>query len=328
MGALVSTSPSDDLAVQEWKEARKVLGRYDDNLHDLRKYSFSFIVALLAADGLLSQGSDFPLPVKATIIIATYGLIVAVRLLDKHYRQFQAAASLRAKMLENRLNLDLTTDISIYYNLGSWWNYVQVLYYALVFLAGLVGVAVLWPSPTLVIAVFEAGLLSGILIWAIDLEQINPLADWSVDRFVLKEGDPLRITFTDLDPSDKEDLRNSAKSVWGTFDLEWSILEYGGLNPAVLDSSALQMGVQNTQTPDRTVLGDDDLHYLGPRDWLSTMDFPPGLYKLKMEATKSGTKKKHESGTIEFNENKAKNPLLRSHVVEIVIQVIPRPVPE
>ena len=38
---------------EEWAEARKMLGYFDEKLHDLRKYGFTLITGLLAIQGLL-----------------------------------------------------------------------------------------------------------------------------------------------------------------------------------------------------------------------------------------------------------------------------------
>lgn len=74
----LSASPSYGNALDEWKEARSVIARFDNNLHDLRNYRFTFVTGLLAANGLLSQGgtSVVPAGVKAGVLVATMGLIV------------------------------------------------------------------------------------------------------------------------------------------------------------------------------------------------------------------------------------------------------------
>src|SRR5271169_6784431 len=122
MGLFLSNQPSYGNALDEWKEARSVIARFDNNLHDLRKYGFSFVTALLAANGLISQGgsSVVSFGVKAGILVATMGLIVTLKLLDTHYRRFQEAVSIRGRILEDRLNIDLTKDLSFFYALENW----------------------------------------------------------------------------------------------------------------------------------------------------------------------------------------------------------------
>jgi hypothetical protein len=303
--------------MDEWKEARGILARFDNNLHDLRKYSFTFITALLAANGLLSQSNQdaYVPPIKATVLFATLGLIVGVKLLDQHYRLYEQAASLRARMLEARLDLDITTDIAIYYDVGSWWKYIQGLYYALVLLAGMVGVAILWHTGW-VVWILIAVLVSVSSVWVIDRSHLNAMADWSVDRFVLKSGEPVRITFTNLDPANKENFKDSAKSVASSFRLHWRITEYAKPSGAIIkeDGQAASMPVEQFVVKDR--LDIDDLYYLGAREWLWKAEVPEGLYLLEMEAQKVGTK----TGTnpVKFEKDPTPHP---PHNVDIVVQV-------
>ena len=39
----MSAQPTYGNAIDEWKETRAVMARFDENLHDLRKYGFSFV---------------------------------------------------------------------------------------------------------------------------------------------------------------------------------------------------------------------------------------------------------------------------------------------
>ena len=269
----MGTAVIEDRGLEEWKEARSVLGAFDNNLHDLRKYGFSFVTALLAASGLLSQGSSgYVPPVKATILVATLGLIVALRLLDKHYRLFQEAAAVRARLLESRLNLDLTDDIGVYYSLQAFWKYIQLLYLAFVSLTFLVGVAVLWGNPSLILALLASSLASGVLVLIIDLEKSSALSDWSVDNKIVSKGVPVRITFTNLNPANARDLKRPDQGVRGKFKVSWSVEREE--EPGV----AIDPGVKG-QTA--------DLFYFEDRDWLWKTDgdkVTAGLYRLTMTA--------------------------------------------
>jgi hypothetical protein len=46
----------DNLFLEEWKQARDVLKSFDDRIHDLRKYGFTFITGLMAVEGILLRG--------------------------------------------------------------------------------------------------------------------------------------------------------------------------------------------------------------------------------------------------------------------------------
>jgi len=49
-------SKEENVNFKEWEVARNVLKEFDDRIHDLRKYGFSFLTALLAAEALLIPG--------------------------------------------------------------------------------------------------------------------------------------------------------------------------------------------------------------------------------------------------------------------------------
>jgi len=320
------TSASGNFDLDEWKEARGILSRFDSSLADLRKYSFSFITALLTANGLLSQGSSsYSPPIRATVLFATFGLIVAVKLLDKEYRLFQQAASVRARILENRMNVDITTDIATYYDAQSWGRYVAALYFALIFLAGLVGVSILWQSWTWLFLVVIAGLLSAVSMEVIEDTPLTAMADWSVDKFILKEGEPIRITFTNLDPSDKEDIRRPENSVYGTFALRWKLSKYG--EPTKIAGHAGEQSDAsdwyNLITVNTKTLDENDLCYLEPRDWLWTDKASAGLYLLEMDAQELGTKQGRK-GSVSYTPG---NPLRAPHNVKITVQITPKPPP-
>jgi hypothetical protein len=259
----LSTSPSYDNALDEWKEARSVIARFDNNLHDLRKYGFTFVTALLAANGLLSQGGTSVVPdgVKAGILLATMGLIVTLKLLDTHYRHYQQAASIRGRILEDRLNLDITNDISLLYRLGNWWMYVQLLYYGFVTLTFVLGLAIFWSDTLFITIVLVAALVSGVLIFFINIEKPTALEDWSVDKKIVSEGTPVRITYTNLDQGDRDNP--------GVFKLSWNV-KHG----PIVRATAPVSEVPPVEVP---------LLCFESYDWLwETEKVKSGLYELEM----------------------------------------------
>lgn len=110
---LSSTVESDSL-FKEWEKARGMLEFFDDKLHDLRKYGFGFVTALLTANGFLVSSKvaeDMADISKFGVFSVTLILILALQLFDKNYRVFQQAASTRALLLERKLNMELTETI-------------------------------------------------------------------------------------------------------------------------------------------------------------------------------------------------------------------------
>ena len=110
--------------MEEWKQARDVIKSYDEHLHDLRKYGFSFLTALLAAGAILtpaiveSTEAQVPNVVKFAVFSVTLLLIAALHLLDRNYRVFQEAAVTRALVLERRLNIELSEVITSMFGLA------------------------------------------------------------------------------------------------------------------------------------------------------------------------------------------------------------------
>jgi hypothetical protein len=117
---------------QEWVKARDLLQFFDGQLHDLRKFGFSFVTALMTADGLLLSSSlsvNTPGLIKFGVFVVTALLILAIHLLDKNYLVLQEAADLRAVVLERNLNIELSSAITDRYhqnniNLFVMWIYI------------------------------------------------------------------------------------------------------------------------------------------------------------------------------------------------------------
>ena len=162
--------------MEEWKSARKLLGQFDDRLHDLRKYGFSFITALLAAESILIPGPEakaagqavIPDRIKLAVMLATLLLIMGMRLMDKHYRLFQEAAMVRAKIIERSLNLELSDAIAFRYNGEHFWRYINWLYYLFAWTTGLLGVFILYPNPLAIAGVIIGTSLATLAIWISD----------------------------------------------------------------------------------------------------------------------------------------------------------------
>ncbi|MCL5949027.1 MAG: hypothetical protein M1490_00940, partial [Candidatus Bathyarchaeota archaeon] len=79
---------SSDYAIDEWKEARHVVEKFDDRQHDLRKYGFTFLSALIAVDSLTKLYSSVDDRIRIAVVGVTLLLTVALRLLDKSYSLF------------------------------------------------------------------------------------------------------------------------------------------------------------------------------------------------------------------------------------------------
>lgn len=201
----MATSSSYGNALEEWKEARAVLARFDENLHDLRKYGFIFLAALLASDSIqtilkLEENA------RLALILITIVFIIALRLVDKNYEQFQSATVIRAMILERILNIELTETISYRYRRDRFSLHVQLLYISFIVLAGGLGSIILSVGYQLFLSLaFATAGIAFILAFPKTLNLILrhseglPEEDWIIDRLSCEQGEKVRIIITNLD---------------------------------------------------------------------------------------------------------------------------------
>ena len=100
-----------------------MLTEYDGFLNDLRKYGFTFLTALLAAESVLvptiysksgiAAGTVLPNSVKVAVLVINLLLIILLRLLDRNYQVFEDAANGRGLRSERSLNLGLTEIVKL-----------------------------------------------------------------------------------------------------------------------------------------------------------------------------------------------------------------------
>lgn len=211
---------SDNL--DEWKETRSVLARFDENLHDVRKYGFTFLAALFTIDSLQTLLSDtISDPVRLGMILITITFIVTLWILDLDYQKYQQAAAIRAKILETMLNFELSETISYKYKREKMFHWILYLYLAFVFIAVIIGfiiisaaayillmigfalvgaAAILYLSSHLTINLFHADDQYDGTFRQEYVQRYNtlPKEDWILDKVSCKKGDLVKITFTNL----------------------------------------------------------------------------------------------------------------------------------
>ncbi|MDV3244291.1 MAG: hypothetical protein LYZ66_03835 [Nitrososphaerales archaeon] len=208
------SSDEDAWQMQEWQAAREVLKTFDDNLHDLRKYGFTFITALLTADSLLLPyqlivgGSQQTLHdnVKLAVLTVTLLLIVALQVIDRNYQVFLEAAATRAVIIERRLNLELTQTISDRAGLAHLSRVTLLLYFLFTMGVSILGVAVLWPNYEMII-VLETGAAAALLASQVLFRQrprnVGLFEDWTLSPLIVERGGKVKITVTNLERGKK-----------------------------------------------------------------------------------------------------------------------------
>jgi hypothetical protein len=106
-----------ELQVEEWKECRATIGRFDTLLVDLRKYGFTLITGLLTASSFwFYSGSQkqegVPTSTEAGVTLVLTVLVVALFVVDRTYEVLLHAAVERGMLLEDTLELGITKVLS------------------------------------------------------------------------------------------------------------------------------------------------------------------------------------------------------------------------
>jgi hypothetical protein len=257
-GSAASGTPSStqDSRTDEWTAARSNIERFDGYLNDLRKYGFGLVTSLLAVTGYLSSSPDTKLPdaTKLVVSVAILALVVALSFLDGQYRSLQRGATVRARILERSLNLDLTSAISHYVQIGRYTKTYLVVYGVVASATAIVALGVLWGDWTMVLLLVIAFLVALFLIWKLGGDSLKGVVDWSVDAKIVSQGDPVHVTFTNL-----QELRGGA----------WL---FAGCKIRGLDSNYdKRLPVRRAST-----------HFMSQADWLWPTDssIKKGLYQV------------------------------------------------
>jgi len=203
------TSSDKDRAnhLEEWKKARDVLKSFDDKLHDLRKYGFSFVTALLTVEGILITGGHATTRggtalsdgAKFAVFGVTLLLILALHLIDQNYRVYQRAANMRARILERKLNLELSETITDRYKAEDIKTRVLLLYFFFIVGVLLLGGFSLYPNwiyiGILLAAACAAIRLTSLLGTTFKYEYEE---DWTISPLECTPTDKVTITLTNL----------------------------------------------------------------------------------------------------------------------------------
>ncbi len=217
---------SDDLpdekkvALSEWQTARDMIKAYDDRTHDLWKYGFGFITALLAAQSLLlpslSGGSGTPLNtsaipdvVKLGVLSVTLVLIVFLRQVEKIYQLSQKLANSRALILERQLNVELSDTITSGYETYRMPWRIFVVYFGFVIAVAFLGFFILSTAfdkfLLLEFSLFAIVFLLWIEVSGLHYRRIEK-GDWSFDKIDPVQGDIVRITLTNVSEERGDDI--------------------------------------------------------------------------------------------------------------------------
>lgn len=201
------SSASAQAGLQEWSKCRDTISSFDALLDALRKQGFTFVSALLSSTAVIAtvSGTVVTPMARAAILMVTIGLIVVLAVLEKYYREVLRAASVRASILEQQLNLGESRTITFYYNQAHLWFSDLELSVGFVGLTWLLGLAIL--DPALSLSAFALAPMFSITVAAVVASVMIVLAgrtiydegvDISVDRLNATVGDPVLILITNM----------------------------------------------------------------------------------------------------------------------------------
>lgn len=193
----------DDPRFEEWCITRELLSEYDGYIHDIRKYGFSFITALITAQAILIPSnnltnilnpSGIPDHVKFGVFAVTLFLILAIAFFEKSYKLIQESTAKRALILELTMNLELSQTLISQFESREVRISETVVY--ILFIVGIIGLAFVTLSNTTYVyflLIFSIIIMSVIIILKPSKSQRRDDVDWTVNRMVCNEGDIVEI---------------------------------------------------------------------------------------------------------------------------------------
>jgi hypothetical protein len=197
----------DNILLEEWKETRSVIARFDQNIFNLRKYGFTFVTGLLAANGFLLKQFEHSNSEMFTMIpiIANLALILALQFYENAYIVWQRGAIFRSQTLEKILNLELTEAIAYFGKRRKTRYYGFIMYSAII-------------SAIFFLSFFadNGGIIFLIIVIVTSIIQIMYYSfiyfnahralgyDWTINKSEAHPGDLIKITVTNITGNKQE----------------------------------------------------------------------------------------------------------------------------
>jgi len=228
---MVESSENQGYTSQEWSLARSLITWYEDKIHDLRKYGFSLVAALLTASALTTLlSNNLAESARGVLIILICALLIAVFLFDRNYQFYQQVAARRAKILESEMNIKLSEEIAVWYYKQKMYVIMSVLYIIFIWITCALGFYITptyWQyiagaGATLIICVFsvydhyypqKVGQIYKKIVSKESIESHKHIlgeyiGDWAIDKISCKSGETIKFTLTNtggsVNPSKKE----------------------------------------------------------------------------------------------------------------------------
>jgi hypothetical protein len=285
-----------DYVMTEWQATQADLLKFDDYLHDIRKYGFSFVTGLLTVDVIFTTGnSNF----KLAALIGTMALIVILFVIDRNYRVFNAAANLRATVLERRSPVELSQTIGRLYESQRVGGAFTFVYGGLVAVTLLIGCLVLDWSLVWALAVATGVSIFTMACLHITLG-IRPWVYVDVDGFTYKKKENILVVVSHL-RGKREGLRSyfveveaaplklkKWKKVWDVYGEEDNQMK----SPLIIDSGWEKDPSKDPRIPKEDLLISERFEH---RWDLPTNALKSGLYRVVYHGPRY-----HRVGTLRY----------------------------
>jgi len=215
---VIATSPPKEEVLEEWKAAQDILKQFDEYHHDIRKYGFSFVTALLTVDALLGSVEE---KFKLAALTGTMALIVVLYVIDRNYKVFLVAANLRATLLERRSSPELAQTITRLYESGRVGLAFSLVYAGLVSATALLGLLVV--SHLRLLEFLGAAYFVSLLSMELIRRWVNPrpFVYFDIDGFTYKKKTPILAVVTNFDPRKQGSRRSitlaNRKEAWAIY---------------------------------------------------------------------------------------------------------------
>jgi hypothetical protein len=133
-----------DHAMDEWKECRTTIGRFDGTLADLRKYGFSLVTLLLTASALITNANQVADRVASSSVVIV--LVLVLFLMDRYWWVLLRNAVERAWELETMLGIQISRRLGEGAQASHNTLAASVIYGIFVVVAGLVAFVAIVPN--------------------------------------------------------------------------------------------------------------------------------------------------------------------------------------
>lgn len=185
---------------KEWSEARQLIDKQDERIHDTRKTVFGLFASLLTASSILAGKDSTASHLWLGVHLALLGLLVAGRFIEQQSQLLQAAAASRAFVLELLTPVELTGTLSDRFQTG-WAQRTTYIYLSLGLVSTVVAATAGQPTAADLATVVGLSCAYAAYVWWLggrDLTFARDGQDWSFGATTCQVREVVSILLTNL----------------------------------------------------------------------------------------------------------------------------------